>query len=60
MEKKESYTTLDSNNYKMTKRLKYTNQILMHKLTSKSHANIQYSSGNMTNSSIEHSQSENH
>ena len=53
-------TALDSNNYEMTKRLKYTKQILMHMLTSKSHANAQHASGNMTNSTVKHSQAQNH
>jgi polo-like kinase 1 len=47
-------TALDSNNYEMTKRLKYTKQILMHMLTSKSHG--QQPSGNMTSSTAKHSQ----
>ena len=49
-------TALDSNNYEMTKRLKYTKQILMHMLTSKSHGTGQQQSGNMTNSTAKHSQ----
>ena len=53
-------TALDSNNYEMTKRLKYTKQILMHMLTSKSHANAQHASGNMTSSTVKHSQVQNH
>ena len=49
-------TALDSSNYEMTKRLKYTKQILMHMLTAKSHSNGgQQTTGNMT-SSIKHSQ----
>ena len=47
-------TALDSNNYEMTKRLKYTKQILMHMLTSKSHG--QQQSGNMTSTTAKHSQ----
>ena len=50
-------TALDSNNYEMTKRLKYTKQILMHMLTAKSHGNGgQQPSGNMTSSTVKHSQ----
>ena len=52
-------TALDSNNYEMTKRLKYTKQILMHMLTAKSHSNGQQTTGNMTNS-IKHSQVQGH
>ena len=41
----------------MTKRLKYTKQILMHMLTAKSHGNGgQQPSGNMTSSTVKHSQ----
>ena len=43
-------TALESNNYEMTKRLKYTKQILMHMLTAKSHGNAQQT-GNITNHS---------
>ena len=50
-------TALDSNNYEMTKRLKYTKQILMHMLTAKSHGNGQQS-GNMTNTTVKHSQNQ--
>ena len=47
-------TALDSNNNEMTKRLKYTKQILMHMLTSRSHgAGGQQS--NVTNSTVRHS-----
>ena len=53
-------TALDSSNYEMTKRLKYTKQILMHMLTSKSHTNAQHASGNMTGSTVKHSQAQNH
>ena len=49
-------TALDSSNYEMTKRLKYTKQILMHMLTAKSHGGGQQPSGNMTNSTVKHSQ----
>ena len=50
-------TALDSSNYEMTKRLKYTKQILMHMLTAKSHVNgPQQASGNMTSSTVKHSQ----
>ena len=52
-------TALDSNNYEMTKRLKYTKQILMHMLTAKSHGNGQQS-GNMTSTTVKHSQNQNH
>ena len=52
-------TALDSNNYEMTKRLKYTKQILMHMLTAKSHSNGQQTNANMT-SSIKHSQVQGH
>ena len=50
-------TALDSNNYEMTKRLKYTKQILMHMLTAKSHGNGQQSS-NMTSTTVKHSQNQ--
>ena len=50
-------TALESNNYEMTKRLKYTKQILMHMLTAKSHGNGQQS-GNMTNTTVKHSQNQ--
>ena len=46
-------TALDSNNNEMTKRLKYTKQILMHMLTSRSHGTGQQS--NVTNSTVRHS-----
>jgi len=42
-------TALDSNNYEMTKRLKYTKQILMHMLNSKNHTG-QSNPNNLTNS----------
>ena len=48
-------TALDSDNYEMTKRLKYTKQILMHMLTSKNHAGGQSSTNNVTNSTAKHS-----
>ena len=50
-------TALDSNNLEMTKRLKYTKQILMHMLTAKSHGNGQQS-GNMTSTTVKHSQNQ--
>ena len=53
-------TALDSSNYEMTKRLKYTKQILMQMLTSKNHNNAQHASGNMTSSTFKHSQAQNH
>ena len=50
-------TALDSSNYEMTKRLKYTKQILMHMLTAKNHGNGGgQTSGNMTSSSVKHPQ----
>ena len=49
-------TALDSNNYEMTKRLKYTKQILMHMLTAKSHGNGGQTTSNMTSSTVKHSQ----
>ena len=49
-------TALDSTNYEMTKRLKYTKQILMHMLTAKSHGSGGQASSNMTNSNFKHSQ----
>ena len=49
-------TALDSTNYEMTKRLKYTKQILMHMLTAKSHGSGGQTSSNMTNSNFKHSQ----
>ena len=51
-------TALESDNYEMTKRLKYTKQILMHMLTSKSHGGGQNSSNNMTSSTVKKSQIE--
>ena len=48
-------TALDSDNYEMTKRLKYTKQILMHMLTAKSHAGGQQPAGNITSSTVKHS-----
>ena len=52
-------TALEMSNYEMTKRLKYTKQILMHMLTAKSHGNGQQS-GNMTSTTVKHSQNQNH
>ena len=50
-------TALDSSNNEMTKRLKYTKQILMHMLTAKNHGNGgPKSSNNMTNSTTKYSQ----
>ena len=50
-------TALDSNNYEMTKRLKYTKQILMHMFTAKNHGNGgQQSNNNVTNSTVKFSQ----
>ena len=49
-------TALDSSNSEMTKRLKYTKQILMHMLTAKSHGSGQSGTGNMTSSTAKHSQ----
>ena len=51
-------TALDSSNNEMTKRLKYTKQILMHMLTSKTHSGGQQASGNMTSSTMKHSQNQ--
>ena len=48
-------TALDSTNYEMTKRLKYTKQILMHMLTAKSHSNGGQQPSNITNSTVKHS-----
>ena len=49
-------TALDSSNYEMTKRLKYTKQILMHMLTAKNHGSGGgQPSGNMTSSTVKHS-----
>ena len=53
-------TALDSNNYEMTKRLKYTKQILMHMLTANSHGNGGQTSSNMTSSTVKHSQLQGH
>ena len=53
-------TALDSNNYEMTKRLKYTKQILMHMLTAKSHGNGGQTSSNMTSSTVKQSQLQGH
>ena len=50
-------TALDSSNNEMTKRLKYTKQILMHMLTAKNHGNGgQQSNNNVTNSTVKFSQ----
>ena len=49
-------TALDSSNYEMTKRLKYTKQILMHMLTAKNHGSGGQPPGNMTSSTVKHSQ----
>ena len=49
-------TALDSSNNEMTKRLKYTKQILMHMLTSKTHSSGSQQSGNMTSTTVKHSQ----
>ena len=49
-------TALDSNNNEMTKRLKYTKQILMHMLNSKNPTGGQPSSNNITSSTVKHSQ----
>ena len=51
-------TALDSSNNEMTKRLKYTKQILMHMLTSKTHSGGQQASGNMTSTTMKHSQNQ--
>jgi len=51
-------TALESDNYEMTKRLKYTKQILMHMLTSKTHGNGAQASGNMTSTTVKHSQAQ--
>ena len=48
-------TALDSENYEMTKRLKYTKQILMHMLTAKSHSGGQQQAGNITSSTAKYS-----
>ena len=49
-------TALENDNYEMTKRLKYTKQILMHMLTAKSHGyGGQTHSSNMTSSNVKHS-----
>ena len=48
-------TALDSTNYEMTKRLKYTKQILMHMLTAKSHSSGGQQPSNITNSTVKHS-----
>ena len=57
-------SALDSKNNEMTKRLRYTKQILMHMLTSKNHAasgqNNPQSSTNMTGSTVKHSQAGGH
>ena len=47
-------TALDSTNYEMTKRLKYTKQILMHMLTAKSHSSGGQQPSNITNSTVKH------
>ena len=44
-------TALYSNNFEMTKRLKYTKQILMHMLTARDHGNNSQTNGNMTHNS---------
>ena len=49
-------TALNSNNNEMTKRLKYTKQILMHMLNSKNPTGGQPSSNNITSSTIKRSQ----
>ena len=51
-------TALDSSNNEMTKRLKYTKQILMHMLTSKTHSGGQQGSSNMTSTTVKHSQNQ--
>jgi polo-like kinase 1 len=51
-------TALDSSNNEMTKRLKYTKQILMHMLTSKTHSGGQQASGSMTSTTMKHSQNQ--
>ena len=48
-------TALDSDNYEMTKRLKYTKQILMHMLTSKNNPGGQTTTSNITSSTAKHS-----
>ena len=48
-------TALDSDNHEMTKRLKYTKQILMHMLTSKNHPGGQTSSTNGVSITGKHS-----
>ena len=48
-------TALDSDNHEMTKRLKYTKQILMHMLTSKNHPGGQNSSTNVASTTAKHS-----
>jgi len=48
-------TALDSTNYEMTKRLKYTKQILMHMLTAKSHSSGGQQPSNITSSTVKHS-----
>ena len=48
-------TALDSNNYEMTKRLKYTKQILTHMLNSKNNAGGQSSTNNVTGSTVKFS-----
>ena len=51
-------TALDSSNNEKTKRLKYTKQILMHMLTSKTHSGGQQGSSNMTSTTVKHSQNQ--
>ena len=45
-------TAIDSTNYEMTKRLKYTKQILMLILTAKSHSSIWQQPSNKTSSNV--------
>ena len=47
-------TALEMSNYEMTKRLKYTKQILMHMLTAKSHSSGGQQPSNITNSTVKH------
>ena len=53
-------SALDSDNHEMTKRLRYTKQILMHMLTAKTHSSSNNQGTTITNSTIKQSQVNGH
>ena len=55
-------SALESDNHEMTKRLRYTKQILMHMLTAKTHGNSsnQQQGSTVANSTMKHTQISGH